>query len=286
MVVSLLGGLLCRYMCVVDDKGYIQTGAAAHDYQMENDEAYKRDYENKIKQDPKYKKKKGFFKVNYTRKFQHFAAYAVPLVVKSNVAGTLSLCWGDWFTMLGFLVQIKPIRELPGCIGTFFMLQFNSLDRPEDRPFTIKWIIGGNILPGLCMIIFFRYLYSFNNQEDLAFIWIFVTGIGDGLAEPVGITWGRHKYWSKAMCDGADARSYARSWEGSLCVFLSAMVFTSCYWYAFKNPLQFWINMVLMPPLMAYAEATSPHTMDTPFLMGLGGVMLLAIGHIPNMGWM
>ena len=30
-------------------------------------------------------------------------------------------------------------------------------------------------------------------------------------------------------------------------------------------------------PTMAYAEATAPHTMDTPMLMGLSGLILYAI---------
>lgn len=68
-------------------------------------------------------------------------------------AGPLTLAWGNWFTLLGFLVLIKPIRERT----TFFMLQFNSLDRPEDRPNTLSWIVGGNIIPGCLMIIFFRW---------------------------------------------------------------------------------------------------------------------------------
>lgn len=66
--------------------------------------------------------------------------------------GPLTLSWANWFTLLGFLILIKPIRER----STFFMLQFNSLDRPEDRPNTLSWIVGGNILPGCIMIIFFK----------------------------------------------------------------------------------------------------------------------------------
>jgi hypothetical protein len=38
--------------------------------------------------------------------------------------------------------------------------------------------------------------------------------------------------------------------------------------------------MIVLPPLMAYAEATSPHTLDTPFLMGLGGGALYVISHV------
>ncbi|CAI5744094.1 unnamed protein product [Peronospora destructor] len=162
MVVSLVGGIICRCFCDVDEKGYIMTNKSSK------------------------------FKVNYTRKLQHFAAYMVPLVIKSDYHGPIALAWGDFFTMLGFLVLIKPIREH----SKFFMLQFNSLDRPEDRPNTLKWIIVGNIAPGMFILMFFKWL--FGAQGALTFILVFITGIGDGLAEPVGITWGRHKYKARS----------------------------------------------------------------------------------------
>lgn len=77
------------------------------------------------------------------------------------VAGPLTLTWANWFTLLGFLILIKPLRER----STFFMLQFNSLDRPEDRPNTLSWIVGGNILPGCAMIIFFKCVSSTHTQH-------------------------------------------------------------------------------------------------------------------------
>merc|ERR1719253_765608 len=107
-LVSVLGGLVCQYWTDHDELGYCVT-----------------------RRDP-VTGKKHWFRVNYTRKLQHFAAYAIPLVIKSKVTGTIALCWGDFFTLMGFLVLIKPVREAP-IIGRFFMLQFNSLDRPEDR---------------------------------------------------------------------------------------------------------------------------------------------------------
>ena len=75
-------------------------------------------------------------------------------------------------------------------------------------------------------------------------------------------------------------RRYQRSWEGSACVFISSIVFVSCFWYTFRTPLQFWTAMVVLPPAMAYAEATSPHTVDTPMLMAVGGTLLWIISHI------
>ncbi len=37
---------------------------------------------------------------------------------------------------------------------------------------------------------------------------------------------------------------------------------------------------VFSPPLMAYVEATSPHTIDTPSLMGAGGIALWIISRV------
>lgn len=243
MTVSLLGGILCRYFCEVDSKGYIITN------------------------------KNSIFKVNYTRKLQHFAAYAVPLFLVSGEKGVLSLAWGDWFTCLGFMILIKPLRER----STFIMLQFNSLDRPEDRPNTLNWIVAGNIIPGFLLIIFFRWLYSFTGQEALSYIFIMITGIGDGFAEPVGYGLGKHKYWTKAFMSD---RRYKRSYEGSACVFISCVVFCCVYWYAFDNEWQMWIAALILSPTMTYAEAVSPHTLDTPFLMTLGGFVLWFVTHL------
>jgi hypothetical protein len=109
MGVSVLGGLICRCYCDFDKKGYIMTTNSS------------------------------WFKVNYTRKIQHFAAYMIPLVLKvpesCDCSGILNDFWSEWATLLGFLVLIKPVRES----ATVFMLQFNSLDRPEDRPFGARF---------------------------------------------------------------------------------------------------------------------------------------------------
>jgi len=191
----------------------------------------------------------------------------------ANVPGELALAWGDWVTLLGFLILIKPVRENI----KFVMLQFNALDRPEDRPNTLSWIVGGNIIPGAILIVFFRWLYSTTHQEAMAYIFLFITGVGDGLAEPVGIYLGRHKYWTSAFMSN---RKYQRSFEGSACVWLSSVIFCSVFWYSFTTAWQFWIAMIILPPLMTYAEATSPHTLDTPFLMGLGGFTLWVISRV------
>lgn len=180
---------------------------------------------------------------------------------------------GDFVTLFCFLLLIKPIRER----STLFMLQFNSLDRPEDRPHTLKWIVAGNVFPGLFVLLFFRWLFARTTQSDLVFILVFVTSIGDGLAEPIGIAFGKHKYSTSTCCS---KRKYTRSFEGSACVFLSGIVFPALQYADFETPMQLWLTMIILPFVVAYAEATAPHTMDAPVLMAATGLVLYTIIHI------
>ncbi|CAF1031286.1 unnamed protein product [Didymodactylos carnosus] len=253
-VALFIGGLICGHFCNIDKNGYIVTNKSSR------------------------------FKVNYTRKLQHFVAHLLPvtfsgvLQTQIIIPETLNLAWSYWFVLLVFLLLIKPIRERI----RFMMLQFHSLDRPEDRPHTLFWIVVGNKLPGVLLTVFFRWLYPFTGQQrDLAYIFIFITSIGDGLAEPVGIYFGKHRYKTRGLCNNT---LYERSYEGSACVFISSIVFTSTFWYAFTLPTQFWIAIIILPILMSFAEALSPHSCDTPFLHSVGGLTLFIISHI-NIQW-
>jgi len=262
VLASIVGGLICRACVVVDSRGYTKVDPATS---------------------KTLAKVKGF-KVNYTRKIQHFAAYAVPIFVSSPVADTpLTLCWGDMATLAGFLITIKPIRESTA----FFMMQFNSYDRPEDRPHTLKWIVLGDIVPGMvALVLFYAWIqfggWSVNGHSatELAFIFIMITGLGDGLAEPVGVHWGTHKYEVGAIMGGGH-RKYTRSIEGSCCVAWFSYLFVAMRWYLFANATAFWLTMLFLPPLMAWAEARSPHTMDTPFLFIMGGAFCWLMLFVP-----
>lgn len=239
-VISVLGGLICRKFCDTDEKGYI---------------IYTR---------------KTAFKVNYTRKLQHFAAYLVPLINPfGQHEGLIPHLWETFFVMLTFLLLIKPLRE--NC--RFFMLQFNAMDRPEDRPHTLKWIILGNLLPGLLLSVCFQNLFEKVLDEPyLVMIVVIAVGIGDGLAEPVGMYLGKHKYKVPAW---NFKRTYTRSWEGSACVFLTTLIAVLIFGGEFNTARQFVAALVILPPLMTFAEAFAPHSMDTPVMM-LSGYTVLA----------
>ncbi len=242
MLLALCGGLLCRHYCHTDEKGYIVSS------------------------------KNGWFKVNYTRKIQHFAAYLVPLLSPPTAPlGILPHLWESLFVLFMFLVLIKPIREF----STFFMLQFNSLDRVEDRPNTLKWIVLGNMLPGLLIITIFKQIFETAlNLPLLASVVVFTVAIGDGLAEPVGTYLGKKKYvvpsWNLK-------NRYVRSYAGSACVYIFALLFLILYRGQFENPMEFWTAIILFPPIMTLSEAFAPHSMDTPIMMLIGFSLLYAI---------
>ncbi len=242
MILALLGGMLCRHYCNTDEKGYITTS------------------------------KNSWFKVNYTRKIQHFAAYLVPLLSPPTAPlGILPHLWESLFVLFMFLVLIKPIREF----STFFMLQFNSLDRVEDRPNTLKWIILGNMLPGLLIITIFKQIFeTCLNLPLLASVVVLTVAIGDGFAEPVGTYLGKKKYvvpsWNLK-------NRYVRSYAGSACVYIAAIVFLLLFKDQFANAYEFWTAMVLFPPIMTLSEAFAPHSMDTPIMMMIGFSLLFGI---------
>ena len=245
MFLALGGGVLCRHYCHTDEKGYITTS------------------------------KNGWFKVNYTRKIQHFAAYLVPLLSPpTEPYGILPHLWESLFVLFMFLVLIKPIREF----STFFMLQFNSLDRVEDRPNTLKWIVLGNMLPGLLIITIFKQVFeTYLHLPLLASVVVFTVAIGDGLAEPVGTYLGKKKYvvpsWNLK-------NRYVRSYAGSACVYICALLFIILYRHLFANPQEFWSAIILFPPVMTLSEAFAPHSMDTPIMMLIGFSLLFGICYI------
>ena len=115
---------------------------------------------------------------------------------------------------------------------------------------------------------------------ELAYIWVMITGLGDGFAEPVGVHVGRHKYSVSAFMDPM-RRTFTRSLEGSCCVAWTSYLFVALRWYLFASASAFWLTMLVLPPLMALAEAKSPHTMDTPFLFLVGALWCWGVNYVP-----
>lgn len=210
-------------------------------------------------------------RVNYTRKVNFFALFLVPQAVNWLIpcprSDAVAIARGVGFVLLLALFT-KPVRERLPLAATMFL----SFDRPEDRPHTLLWLTTQLVAGYLVMLPISAGLAA-AGWAELIFIPILVHGLGDGLAEPVGIRFGRHRYATRGfLCD----RRYTRSLEGSACVLIAGLLAVATFHSSFSTA-QFGAAIVSVPILMTLAEAWSPHTWDTPLMYLAGGTSLLAI---------
>jgi phytol kinase len=210
-------------------------------------------------------------KVNYTRKINFFALYLVPMLVDrlfTTVNTPAAAAVRAVFFMLLMAFFLKPIRENLKLAHTMFL----SYDRPEDRPHTMFWLTT-QLLAGYAVLIPMQILFRKLGFAELIFIPILIHGFGDGLAEPVGVRFGKHKYSCRSLFN---KRRYTRSLEGSSCVFIAGLVAVLLFHASF-TPAQFIAALLVVPMGMTLAEAFSPHTWDTPYMFLVGTVSLLGI---------
>ncbi len=214
-------------------------------------------------------------KVNYTRKIVHFALFFIPLFLTPELdLGEVhpALLIGSTGAVLAMALfpLIEPVRSRV----RFIQIIFSAMDRPEDRPHTLFWL-STQVIVGYLVLIPLIFIFGQYGMSQLMLIPVFINGLGDGLAEPVGVRFGRHSYKTRALFGG---RQYERTIEGSACVFLASILIVVLFQDYFTTS-QFVAALVLMPVLMTFAEAFSPHTWDSPFLFLVGGLALLGIVH-------
>ena len=208
-------------------------------------------------------------KVGYTRKINHFALFFLPLFVDDLFPYEKSL----YSISIGLLLLITSmslycnyLRKRSGILSTSFL----SFDRPEDRPYTLTWCTT-QIMASSLVIFGLLVCFSAIGRLDLIYIPILISGIGDGLAEPIGVRFGRHTYVTKAVFG---SRYYHRSFEGSACVFLTSFIVVAFFKSSFGE-MQFWSVLMFLPLLITLTEAKAPHTWDQPFIYMASGAILL-----------
>ncbi len=213
-------------------------------------------------------------KVNYTRKINHFALFFVPVFLRSifpHEQTFLRFIIGCIIGTFVLFIYIKPIRERLPIVATMFL----SFDRPEDRPNTLWWLFT-QILAGYLILVPAVMFFVVNGLAGIIWIPLLIVAFGDGLAEPIGIRFGRHKYTTYAFFS---KKKYVRTLEGSACVFLASVIVAIIFRSSFTQ-LQFIIALVAIPLLMTVVEAFSPHTWDTPTLYLAGYSALYGISLI------
>ena len=212
-------------------------------------------------------------KVNYTRKINHFAIFFLPVFIDQQFnAETFTdfiyLAISALITTLSLVSFYEPIRQaIPP-----FQLMFEGFDRPEDRPHTLSWL-WTQFAAGFAVMLPMIWLFGQWGLESLVVIPILINVVGDGLAEPVGVRFGKYRYKTKALFTD---KEYFRTFEGSACVLITGFIVIAMHADYFTT-VQFVLAMLLVPTVMTLTEAYSPHTWDTPFLMFTGYVSLLLV---------
>ena len=209
--------------------------------------------------------------VNYTRKIVHFAVFLVPILVADVFPydPSLATATASGLVLVGLMAGlVRPVRERVGPVATMF----RAIDRPEDRPYTLVWL-SSQVAVGYAVLLPLAVVFASFDRMELIYIPILVNGLGDGLAEPVGVRFGKRHYTVKAL---GVRRTYTRTLEGSACVF-GAGVLAVLLFRDLLPGAEFWAALALLPPVMTWAEARSPHTWDSPFLFLAGGAVLLGV---------
>ncbi len=149
---------------------------------------------------------------------------------------------------------------------------FAAFDRPEDRPHTLKWLFTQYLATYLVALPLWLLFKKQGHTEAIPII-ILINAVGDGLAEPVGVTWGKHKYKVKALFTKT---TFTRSLEGSFCVYAVSVLALFVYRDGFTTD-QFIAAVIGVPIVATLAEAKSPHTWDSPFIFGATGLALAGV---------
>jgi len=120
-------------------------------------------------------------------------------------------------------------------------------------------------------------LLRYHNYGEMLILISPLAMVGDGLAEPVGVRFGRHKYSAYALFS---KKKYHRTLEGSATIVAATILVLFLFRQLF-SPQEFLLALLIIPLGTALAEAFAPHTWDTPFLFASSAGLLFLIKQLP-----
>ncbi len=211
-------------------------------------------------------------RVNYTRKAFFFLLAMIATYLTLQL-GPAPSPWVRVMSGMVFLLFLATLSSPCRRRSSFLRVTFAAIDRPEDRPHTLQWLSTQTIATYLIVLGLTGILIDVG-REPLSYVIVVAASLGDGLAEPIGVRFGRHRYRTKALFT---SRRYTRSIEGSLTVLVTSAAVIACSHRHFAGP-EFVVVLLVLPVVLMVTEAISPHTWDNPFLYAVGGgVVLLTI---------
>lgn len=209
--------------------------------------------------------------VHDTRKLMHFCLFLAPVAIGAVLhhdRTPVVLALSGLSFLVSLLVLVRPIRERFGILQTAFA----AIDRPEDRPYSLAWMITQLLGDYLALAVSSIWLAQYGRPE-LVFVIALAICFGDGLAEPIGVRWGRHRYAVPSLAKG---RRYHRSLEGSAVVFAATLVVVLLCHAQFP-PGALIAAVAIVPAALTLAEALAPHTWDGPVMYLTGGAAMVAV---------
>ena len=225
-------------------------------------------------------------KINYVRKlglrpWRKLKTYLIPFLLisvfglekgsSSTITAVAMLFFLDILKTIG--TEWNQIRKRVPVLRYAFV----SWDRLEDRPYTLRYDILEDLLR---FLVYLPFIALFGKASILVLIPNLINEFGDGLAEPVGLRFGKHKYRARSLWyDGKFWNgNFTRSLEGSAMVFLVSVLVIFMYASYFTRP-EFFLLLAILPILMTLAEAISPHTNDGPMLALVGCSTIWLVTH-------
>lgn len=211
------------------------------------------------------------FRVNYSRKVMHFFIFFSPYLIERIFPYEQSVTSQVTIAIVGLAtlaIYVKPLRNNVRIVHRMFA----TFDRPEDRPHSLRWLFTQYLATYVVALPLWLFFRAKHHTEAIPII-ILINAIGDGLAEPIGVTWGKHKYRVRALFTD---QVFTRSYEGSACVLITAIIVILAYHACFGST-QFFCALFIVPLVATIAEAKSPHTWDSPFIFLLTGLALICI---------
>lgn len=216
-------------------------------------------------------------KINYVRKlglrpWKKLIPFVIPLLITKG-----SSVITDW-------IIIFAIQSLSGLFTEsyyfrkrykLFAFAYVSWDRIEDRPYSMRYDQIEDILR---FLIYLPFIVLFGKASAIILIPNLVNQFGDGLAEPVGLRFGKHKYRTRAIWYNGKfwSGNFVRSIEGSAAVFGVTLLVLLFYSSFFTTP-QYVVTLLVLPLVLTLAEAVSPHTGDGPLIALSGCTFLWAV---------
>jgi hypothetical protein len=211
----------------------------------------------------------GGVSVAITRKVTHvvFISFLPAIAVYTNKQNEglardmfIAMVWQSLSsTLMSAIIFSKVARKYV----PFLRVAFSSIDRSDDRPFSLTWLNLQMVGMTMVQIPMVQWMLS-NNKGLLIWIPFLSVALGDGLAEPVGKIWGKHKYTVRALFT---SKKYTRSFEGSACVFFWTTVAVAIGTPE-MNAIQAFLCFLTIPIANTVMEAVSPHSFDNHFMWG------------------